>query len=61
MSDGIVWPHEEENIMTTLNLRPIPHTRNWYPDNHPVALRAGIPHGQSVLDLIQENSDHGVI
>jgi hypothetical protein len=56
----IEWPADEVALMTVLELRPIPHTRNWYPTNHEVAVRFGIPHGQSVRDLQDENAEHGV-
>lgn len=56
----IEWPAGADEIMDVLGLRPIPHTRNWYPQGHDLAIRAGIPHGQSVRDLIDENAEHGV-
>jgi hypothetical protein len=57
----IEWPADAEEIVAALSVRPIPHTRNWYPSDHEVAVRAGIPHGQSVADLVDENHDHGVM
>lgn len=57
----IDWPKNAADIMGVLSLRPIPHTRNWYPQDHSVAARAAIPHGQSVGDLWEENEEHGVI
>lgn len=59
-TDHVVWPENKEQIDAVLGLRPIPHNRNWYPKDHPVAVRFRIPHGQSVADLKQENLDHGV-
>lgn len=59
-TNRIDWPAAEEQIMAVLSLRPIPHTRNWYPSGHPVAVRFGIPDGQSVRDLQDENAEHGV-
>jgi hypothetical protein len=56
----IDWPDSEQEITAILGLRPIPHNRNWYPAGHPTALRFGIPHGQSVRDLQDENAEHGV-
>jgi hypothetical protein len=46
--------------MRILMLRPIPRNRNWYPQDHPVALKFNIPHGQSPADLLAENEEHGV-
>ncbi len=57
----IDWPERAEEIVSVLGKRPIPHTRNWYPEGHTVAVRAGIPHGQSVRDLIDESAEHGVV
>lgn len=56
----IDWPKNEAEIMEILNKRPIPNTRNWYPKDHDVAIRARIPHGQSIADLIEENHENGV-
>ena len=60
---GITWPQEREmaDMMAVLMRRPVPHTRNWYPRDHPVALKFRVPHGQSVRDLLDENTEHGVI
>lgn len=57
------WPEPEliRGIMDALNKRPVPHTRNWFPADHPLALRMGVSeHGQSVEDLLAENDEHGV-
>lgn len=56
----IDWPQDAEEITQVLDRRPIPHTRNWYPIGHNVAVRAGIPDGQSVDELLVENAIHGV-
>lgn len=56
----IDWPTDMDGLMGVLQRRPVPHTRNWYPEDHTVAIRAGIPHGQSVNDLEDENAEHGV-
>lgn len=58
----VIWPAQEtqDEIMHVLAQRPVPQTRHWYPKNHPVAVAARIPHGQSPDDLRQENHDHGV-
>jgi hypothetical protein len=59
-TQAIEWPSNELEITAVLALRPIPHTRNWYPADHPAAIRFRIPHGQSVSDLIDENIENGV-
>jgi hypothetical protein len=56
----IEWAADEAEIMAVLDLRPIPHNRNWLPDQHPLALRWGVEHGQTVADLVEENREHGV-
>lgn len=58
----ITWPGDslQAEIMSVLMKRPIPSTRNWYPADHPTAVKFGIPHGQSTDDLRAENEDHGV-
>lgn len=61
MVAGILWPPNADEIMVPLDRRPIPKTRNWYPQNHPDAIRYNIEHGQSVEDLWEENREHGVI
>ena len=60
MQADIAWPDNQHDILTVLARRPLPNTRNWYPTDHPVALRFGLPHGQSVRDLVAENEEHGV-
>jgi hypothetical protein len=56
------WPPEEMagELMAVLNRRPNPDNRNWYPEGHDVAVRFGLPHGQSVQDLVDESAEHGV-
>lgn len=63
LQTGILWPEPEmvAGIMRALNKRPVPHTRNWFPLDHPLAVRLGVKeHGQSVDDLLAENAEHGV-
>lgn len=60
VTPAVEWPVEHEDILAVLERRPIPHTRNWYPEGHPVAVRVGIPHGQTVADLERESREHGV-
>jgi hypothetical protein len=59
-STDTTWPDDSAAIMHVLELRPFPHNRNWYPANHPVAAAAHIPSGQTVDDLIAENTEHGI-
>lgn len=56
----IQWAADESEIRAVLELRPVPHTRNWYPADHPTAVKFGVEHGQSVDDLRAENAEHGV-
>ncbi len=60
MQAKIVWPRRREEIMMALSVRPVPDNRNWYPADHPVAVRFRLPHGQSVADLMEENEAHQV-
>lgn len=57
----VEWPADADDIWTVLSLRPVPQTRNWYPFGHVDALSWGVPHGQSVADLIEENVAHGLL
>ena len=59
---GMEFPPEDvrNEIMHVLAQRPVPQTRHWYPKDHPVAIAARIPHGQSPDDLRRENHEHGV-
>jgi hypothetical protein len=60
MIAGIVWPANPDEIWEPLARRPVPHTRNWYPANHPDAVKFRVEHGQTAADLWQENREHGV-
>lgn len=57
---GVVWPPDADEIWAALERRPVPQTRNWFPADHDLAVRAGCPHGQTVADLLAENEQHGV-
>lgn len=52
------WPADAEGIWTELLRRPNEANRNWYPDGHEWALRAGLPTGQSVAQLREEYEQH---
>jgi hypothetical protein len=60
MQAMIDWPDNEHDILQALSVRPVPQTRNWYPQDHPVAVNFRIPHGQTVGELMDENEEHGV-
>lgn len=57
----IEWPPDMEGIMEVLNLRPVPHNRNWYPKDHLTAIKFRIEHGQTIQDLRDENAEHGIM
>lgn len=57
----IEWPENENELMNVLMIRPIPHTRNWYPRGHITAIKYRVPDGQTVKELIQEAIDHGIM
>lgn len=57
---AIEWPRHRDEIFKVLSVRPLPHTRNWYPADHPVAVSSRTPHGQSVRELIAESLEHGI-
>lgn len=56
----ITWPRQKEAIMIALSVRPVPDNRNWYPQDHPVAVRFRLEHGQTVRELLEENEQHGI-
>lgn len=60
MQADITWPDNRLDILAVLARRPLPDTRNWYPTDHPVAVKFRLPHGQSVRDLEDENAAHDV-
>jgi len=54
----VEWPRGIEQISTALTDRPEDRHRNWFPEDHPVALATGQPHGQTVADLKVEARHH---
>lgn len=58
----VVWPDDGfmAQVADMLALRPVPSTRNWYPAEHPGAVRFRIAHGQSLAELREENTAHGI-
>jgi len=57
----IEWATNEHELEIVLSIRPVPHTRNWYPKGHPTAIKYGLPDGQTIHDLVEEAREHGVI
>lgn len=55
---AVEWPDDVDAIWEALAKRPVPNTRNWFPPDHHLAVRAGCPHGQSVKDLDGETYEH---
>lgn len=54
------WPANAEEIWEALQERPYPRVRNWFPASHELALRTGLPHGQTPNDLREEARENGV-
>ncbi len=54
---GVYWPHNPDEIMEVLEVRN-KRNQNWFPVNHDLALRFGLPHGQSVSELREETEAH---
>lgn len=57
----IEFPENHSQLMNILWERPIPQSRNWFYPDQPLAIKANLPHGQTVDDLIAENREHGVL
>lgn len=60
LATSIHWPKNADEIMEILDRRPVPHTRNWYPEGHITALEFGIPDGETAEELLAENDKHGI-
>lgn len=50
----IEWPGNSDEIWEVLNKRIAKKHRNWFPSGHTLALRGGLPHGQTVEELEEE-------
>lgn len=61
VTSSIQFPHDADEIEDVLNRRPMALNRNWYPAGHLTAVSHGAEDGQTVAELIQENTDHGVV
>lgn len=59
---AIDWPDPRlmAELESVLALRPLPHTRGWYPADHANAVKWGVPHGQTPDQLREENQQNGV-
>jgi hypothetical protein len=57
----VVWPEDPAGLLRVLRVRPDESTRNWFPRNHPFAVAAGLPHGQTVAELEAESRVNGVV
>jgi hypothetical protein len=55
---SVDWPKNVGGIWDALGKRRNPKTRNWYPPEHPIALRGNLPHGQTVRDLEAETKEN---
>lgn len=55
----VSWPdpREAHEIWQVLSARPDRTKRNWFPQDHWLALAAGCPHGQSPAELLAETSE----
>ncbi len=57
----VEWPTNVDEITEALNKRQAKRNRNWFPENHDLALRSGSPHGQSVVELEDETEANKVV
>lgn len=62
MQAVIDWPPQEfmYGALEILMRRPVPSNRNWYPAGHETAVRFRLEHGQTLMQLREENEAHGV-
>lgn len=56
---SVTWPTDPDEIMEALERRVVPRTRNWFPRDHYLAVRAHAPHGQTIKELDDETAEHG--
>lgn len=56
----VVWPSNVAEITEVLNERPAKRNRNWFPSEHPLALRSFSPHGQTLQELRDETEENRV-
>lgn len=54
---SVEWPADAQEIWDALEERSRPKNRNWFPDGHELALRAGCPAGQTPEELRREAAE----
>lgn len=52
---GLAWHPDLPAVIAELGAREIEARRNWFPPDHPLAVRLGQPHGQTIEDLRAES------
>lgn len=52
----LAWPPDAAQILAALAERLSDKRKNWFPRNHPLALAAGLPHGQTPAELRAETA-----
>ena len=53
-----LWADGWVEVERALAERPLPLNRNWFPEDHPLAIASGRPHGQTPDDLRAEAHRH---
>lgn len=54
----VEWPKDPDEIIEALDKRPMKVNRNWFPHDHFLAIKARLPHGQTVQELDEETDYH---
>ena len=54
----VEWPADPDGIWEALQERRLPRTRNWFPEEHPLALKCNLPHGQTPKELRDEQAEN---
>lgn len=52
--NDLEWQDDAPRVMAALGERVSTKRRNWFPRNHPLAVAAGWPHGQTVDEIRAE-------
>lgn len=55
----IEWPDNADEIWEALMERKFPRFRNWFPKDHEMAIKCGLPHGQTPKELRDEAAENG--
>jgi hypothetical protein len=53
----VEWPNDPQGIVDAMDGRA-PKNKNWFPEDHELALRSGCEHGQTVADLLRETKEN---